>query len=172
MLHKTDPHGERGDKDKMKDKYRNLPTVLFWLYIAAVLRITVFRPGFLPVELLKNGSINLTLFQGYVPLLKKGDWFRFLYLFVGNIIWFVPFGMYLEHKSRGNSLWKIVLAGFLFSLTIESLQYLFGTGYSELDDLILNTAGVFAGAVFVKGVKRHVVRGGGKPSGNAEGKDP
>ena len=80
--------------------------------------------------------------------------------------------MYLEHKSRGNRLWKIVLAGFLFSLTIESLQYLFGTGYSELDDLILNTAGVFAGAVFVKGVKRHVVRGGGKPSGNAEGKDP
>ena len=156
----------------MKDKYRNLPTILFWLYIAAVLRITVFRPGFLPVELLKNGSINLTLFQGYVPLLKKGDWFRFLYLFGGNIIWFVPFGMYLEHKSRGNSLWKIVLAGFLFSLTIESLQYLFGTGYSELDDLILNTAGVFAGAVFVKGVKRHVVRGGGKPSGNAEGKDP
>ena len=155
----------------MKDKYRNLPTVLFWLYIAAVLRITVFRPGFLPVELLKNGSINLTLFQGYVPLLKKGDWFRFLYLFGGNIIWFVPFGMYLEHKSRGNSLWKIVLAGFLFSLTIESLQYLFGTGYSELDDLILNTAGVFAGAVLVKGIKRHVVRGGGKYSGNAEGKD-
>ena len=57
----------------MKDKYRNLPTILFWLYIAAVLRITVFRPGFLPVELLKNGSVNLTLFQGYVPLLKKGD---------------------------------------------------------------------------------------------------
>lgn len=156
----------------MKDKYRNLPTILFWLYIAVVLRITVFRPGFLPVELLKNGSVNLTLFQGYVPLLKKGDWFRFLYLFVGNIIWFVPFGMYLEHKSWENRLWKIVLAGFLFSLTIESLQYLFGTGYSELDDLILNTAGVFAGAVFVKGVKRHVVRGGGKPSGNAEGKDP
>lgn len=155
----------------MKDKYRNLPTILFWLYIAAVLRITVFRPGFLPVELLKNGNINLTLFQGYVPLLKKGDWFRFFYLFVGNIIWFVPFGMYLEHKSRGNRLWKIVLAGFLFSLTIESLQYLFGTSYSELDDLILNTAGVFAGAVFVKGIKRHVVRGGGKPSRNAEGKD-
>ena len=155
----------------MKDKYKNLPTILFWLYIAVVLRITVFRPGFLPVELLKNGSVNLTLFQGYVPLLKKGDWFRFLYLIVGNIIWFVPFGMYLEHKSRGNSLWKIVLAGFLFSLTIESLQYLFGTGYSELDDLILNTAGVFAGAVLVKGIKRHVVRGGGKYSGNAEGKD-
>ena len=139
----------RVDKDKMKDKYKNLPTILFWLYIAVVLRITVVRPGFLPVELLKNGSVNLTLFQGYVPLLKKGDWFRFLYLFVGTIIWFVPFGMYLEHKSRGNSLWKIVLAGFLFSLTIESLQYLFGTGYSELDDLILNTSGVFCGAVLL-----------------------
>lgn len=155
----------------MKDKYRNLPVILFWLYIAAVLRITVFRPGFHPAELLQNGSINLTLFEGYVPLLKKGDWFRFLYLFVGNIIWFVPFGMYLEHKSQGKKFWKIVLAGFLFSLMIESLQYLFGTGYSELDDLILNTAGVFAGAIFVKGVKRRIARVGGKDSGNVECKN-
>lgn len=76
----------------------------------------------------------------------------FIYLFAGNIIWFVPFGMYLERQKK----WKLVataLCGFLFSLTIETLQYAFGTGFSELDDLILNTFGVFLGALFVRGYR-------------------
>lgn len=76
----------------------------------------------------------------------------FIYLFVGNIIWFVPFGMYLEGQRK----WKlaaIVLCGFLFSLTIETSQYAFGRGFSELDDLILNTFGVFLGTLFVRGYR-------------------
>lgn len=121
-------------------------TVLFWVYVAVVLRITVLRSGFAAGGLLQNGHLNPKLFVEYMPLLREGNWLRFIYLFVGNIIWFVPFGAYLKYMRNERKLRTIVLYGFLFSLLIETLQYIFGVGYSELDDLVLNTFGVWAGA--------------------------
>lgn len=40
-----------------------------------------------------------------------------------------------------------LLCGLGLSLVIETLQYIFGTGVSELDDLTLNTLRVWIGAV-------------------------
>lgn len=126
----------------------------FFLYLIIVLRITVFRSGFGTHPLFADGFVNLTLFEDYLPLIRERHWYLFLYLFVGNIIWFIPFGMYLEYTGQQKKGWRILLCGFLFSLTIESLQFVFGTGYSELDDLILNTLGAGIGAAAVKAVRR------------------
>lgn len=120
--------------------------ILFIVYIAIVLRITVFRPSFSFDNLMGNGQINLSLFKEYIPIVQAGGWFTFIYLFIGNIVWFVPFGMYLEYGKRVNKFWKILLFGFAFSFLVETLQYVFGTGISEIDDLILNTVGVSLGA--------------------------
>ena len=128
---------------------------LFIIYIGVLLRITVFRSGFGFRNLCQNGIINLTLFESYIPLIKSRDIIRIIYLFVGNIIWFVPFGFYLrrfgesERKSR-----EIWLLGLLLSFIIEFLQYVFGTGISEMDDLILNSLGAWMGAVLGKRRKK------------------
>lgn len=85
---------------------KNLEKILFFLYMVIVLRITVFRSGFSLESLFQNGQINLKLFEEYLPIIQDGRWFTFLYLFVGNIIWFVPFGMYLEYgKKVKNAVW-------------------------------------------------------------------
>lgn len=119
---------------------------LFLVYLAVLFRITVFRPGIRLENLFENGSINLSLFTGYIPLVTGGHWWMFCYLFLGNIIWFVPFGLFVKRIGR-QSFAKTVLFGFCLSLTIEVLQYVFGTGYSELDDLVLNTLGAAVGAL-------------------------
>lgn len=126
---------------------RRITDAVFLLYLLVLLRITVFRHGFSMAHLMENGTINLTLFEDYIPLLLQQRWFRFAYLFVGNIVWFVPLGFYLRAVKRVDRIWKAALCGFVLSLLIESLQYVFGTGISELDDLILNTFGAWAGAV-------------------------
>lgn len=132
-------------------KFRKIiVTILFLLYLAIVLRITVFRSTFTLQNLCQNGRIVLTLFDGYIDLIRRGDWFAFTYLFVGNIIWFVPFGMYLQYMGKQRKLLHIAIDGFLFSLLIETLQYVFGTGFSELDDLVLNTLGAWIGGGLVK----------------------
>lgn len=65
-----------------------------------------------------------------------------------NIAFFYPFGfllscldMELIKKRR----WLIVLIAFVFSLSIEALQYIFHLGYAEIDDVIHNTLGAFIG---------------------------
>lgn len=125
--------------------------ILFFIYIGILLRITVFRRGFNFQNLCQNGSVNLTIFQSYAPLLRNRDFKRIIYLFVGNIIWFVPFGFYLRHFGRVQwKAWQIWLFGLSFSFIIELLQYVFGTGISELDDLILNSLGTWIGAILGK----------------------
>ncbi len=124
------------------------------VYLAVLLRITVFRSSFSFANFLQKGTLNLTLFAEYIPLMQKRRWFRFLYLFVGNIIWFVPFGVLCCCKERPIKTWKILLWGFLLSFFIESMQFIFGTGVSELDDLILNTLGVWIGVIIMKILKK------------------
>lgn len=46
--------------------------VLFFIYIFILFRITVFRSGFSLLNFMQSGTINLTLFQDYIPLLKQG----------------------------------------------------------------------------------------------------
>ncbi len=131
---------------------------LFIIYIGVLLRITVFRSGFGFRNLCQNGIINLTLFESYIPLIKSRDIIRIIYLFVGNIIWFVPFGFYLRRLGkRERKSWEIWLLGLLLSFIIEFLQYVFGTGISEMDDLILNSLGAWMGAVL--GKRRKVEKG-------------
>lgn len=121
---------------------KHLP--LFFLYLAVVLRITVFRSGFGTYALF-GGKLNFTVFAAYLPLLRAHRWGTFVYLFFGNIVWFIPFGFFLHRFGR--SLPQALLLGLAFSLVIEILQFIFATGISELDDLILNTAGAGLGAL-------------------------
>ncbi len=141
-----------------KDKYKVVITVLFWVYIVVLFRITVFRSGiwdniFLERNFL-DGKVNFTLFREYLPMIRRKDWIRFVYLFFGNIIWFIPFGMYLRYCGKVKHILKAVLFGFLLSFTIEGLQYVFGTGVTELDDLVLNTFGCLAG--YLQKSRNHV----------------
>jgi glycopeptide antibiotics resistance protein len=111
---------------------------LFILYLLLLLRITVFRSSFGSYPLFSHGQI---LWVPFVSLWKiyQNSVSYFLYLFLGNLIWFVPFGiLYPLLTGKGA---RTIIYCFLLSLLIETLQYVFGTGVSEVEDLILNTLG-------------------------------
>ncbi len=133
----------------MKRIRRVAVTVLFLFYLVVVMRITVFRSSFMIHSLCQNGKIILTLFEGYIDLIRRGDWFAFTYLFVGNIVWFVPFGMYsaiygdIENARAHSSLWVSVLP---FD---RDTAVCVRNWFSELDDLVLNTLGAWIGGVIV-----------------------
>lgn len=110
---------------------------LFLVYILILFRITVFRSDFLTHGLF-SGSILWVPFVELYRILRN-DFFVFFYLFVGNIIWFIPFGFLVP--LLWNSGKKAILYTLFLSLIIESLQYIFGTGVTEIEDLILNTLG-------------------------------
>ena len=128
----------------MKKKYGKwILWGLFILYMAALFRITVFRSTFL-AHGMWNGKFNLIPFLTLFVLLQKNGIVYFLYLFLGNIIWFVPFGFFCGALFKKAGYWT-VLWGFLLSFLIEFLQFFGSSGVSETDDLILNTLGAFLG---------------------------
>lgn len=126
----------------MSRRKKFLLWALFALYLAVLLRITVFRSRFGSFDLC-SGTIVWVPFVELFGRTLHTSFFRFVYLFVGNLIWFIPFGLLLPLLTRRRS--SAILLGFFLSLCIEILQFIFGTGVSEVEDLILNTLGTAAG---------------------------
>lgn len=126
----------------MRKASRNILWTLFILYILLLLRITVFRSDFGTHILFAEGHILWIPFVSLYHILQNSLGF-FLYLLIGNLVWFVPLGLLLPVLiSCGR---KVILYGFLISLTIELMQFVFGTGVTEVEDLILNTLGCCIG---------------------------
>jgi glycopeptide antibiotics resistance protein len=90
---------------------------------------------------------------GSLKMLQYGIFERSPYHFGGNILLFVPLGALLGCASRrqcrsiGSTLVVAGGAGFLISLTIESLQAFIPSRDSSLIDVVANTFGTLSGAV-------------------------
>ena len=112
---------------------------IFAIYILVVLKLTIFRE-----TTLDERSMNLTLFKDLINVYKTRTTWQFVRLFVGNIVWFVPWGFLIPMICKNNKLF-VFLSGFAFSLVIETLQFALKKGLFEIDDLILNTIGAILG---------------------------
>ena len=136
----------------MKKLNEKIFRALYFVYLAALLTITVIRPWNGAYHFLA-GRINARIMAEYAPILKY-DPSLFIYLFFGNIAWFVPFGFYHAY-FRNRSFLRTALLGLLLSLFIEVMQFVLGRGVSEVDDLILNTCGSIAGWCLAKLLPPH-----------------
>ena len=85
-----------------------------------------------------------------------------------NVIVFIPVGILLGIAFKQISWWKALLIGCSISITIETLQFWFMKGFSEVDDVMHNTLGCIVGYIMVKG-SRLMVYGCHKPT-EEEGK--
>ena len=65
---------------------------------------------------------------------------------IGNISMFIPTGIILPILYRRlDRFWKVLLVGAGLSFVIEMIQLLFPGSVTDIDDLILNTAGAAIG---------------------------
>lgn len=128
--------------------------LLFWEYMFLTYCNTIlFRP--------KIDDIwhNFTPFWSYSEY-YSGENPNLLPEIIMNIVGFIPLGFFMKatfHKLRW---WQVILAGFLISLSIESIQYFFKLGIAEFDDIFNNTLGVIIGvALFsLTGFLLHKIR--------------
>jgi len=65
----------------------------------------------------------------------------------GNILMFIPLGLYFADFLKKFSFWKLLGCIMGTSLAIEIIQYIFKRGVSDIDDLLLNTAGGVIGII-------------------------
>lgn len=77
-------------------------------------------------------------------------WKDIIMIVLGNVIMFIPFGFLGWLFPKLNNL-KNLLFSFLSAITIvEALQYFTRMGIFEVDDIILNTFGVYLGWIVCK----------------------
>ena len=129
-------------------KLKILFFILFLIYIAFLVRLAVFGEGFFSGVIYDSPRYNLALFSDYINVWQKGGISSFLRLFLGNLGWFFPLGFFARFYFVCAKTVKILIFGFLFSLCVEISQFVFKVGVFEIDDLILNTIGVFFGVKF------------------------
>ena len=109
------------------------------LHIAAVFVFCYYLFGILTVA-----GIGYTSTISFSP---KISLIPFLGMITGpidtilNLILFVPLGVFLPFLyKKYHHIKTVALTGFLFSLSVEIVQ-MFGWGSSDINDLIINTAG-------------------------------
>lgn len=117
-------------------------SVLAIFYLSALLQITVIRDGINFSGSRKPWQMEPWTWTVYQ---LRGGWWTFIYPLFGNIFWFIPMGIILG--KRFGFLVTILLAG-LISLSIETLQWLFKNGVSDIDDIIFNVTGAAIGYIF------------------------
>ncbi len=134
-------------------RYRTFIRTLWWVYIAWLLIFVVvkFRGSFtelrdrmaLPQQFAHYNLIPFATIRVQLRFISRGwAWFNLL----GNTVSFVPFGFLLPLVcEKIDRLWKVLLAGVVTVALIELFQYFTRLGSLDVDDLILNMAGIAFG---------------------------
>ena len=132
----------------------------FVCYLAALVQITVIR-DWAALFTFPEGShtlktVQLIPFRTTLTAMNNGLW-PFCFHVIGNMIWFVPLGVLdpIFFRRLRNTGWLFFCAAGLSS-AIELSQWCLGTGVSDVDDIILNTAGALCGyLIWTVFIKRH-----------------
>jgi glycopeptide antibiotics resistance protein len=115
--------------------------VIIILYSLGLLILLFFRP--------KNqsyGTINLIPFETILFYLSGNvNYLIAFYNLAANVGLFIPFGLYYRYLKVKPSFKEILLLSFCSIIIIEGLQFITKRGSLDIDDLILNVAGVCLG---------------------------
>ena len=140
-----------------------LKWVCFLAYLLCLGYMLFYSVGFDRVEH-EEYRYNLTMFQEimrYYNLgMRSGNWALFVMNVIGNIVVFMPIGMFLPSLfSRCRNIFFTTVLSLEISLCVEVVQLLTKVGSFDVDDLLLNTLGGICGYLvymIYRGIKRLV----------------
>lgn len=140
---------------RLTDKQKRL--ILFVVYLLFVIKVIVFKYPYEELRTIMDSwskevvlegldTANFTLFRTIHMYIDYSYMLNSFENLAGNVVVFIPFGMLLPFIwKRFRNFADTFLAGFLFSLGIELFQLYSAFGAFDVDDILLNVAGVIAG---------------------------
>ncbi|MBD3109228.1 VanZ family protein [Bacillus sp. AGMB 02131] len=131
----------------MKIRQQILLNILLYSVFAFYLVILF---GLLFMKAHSFSSINIVPFHSIGSYLFSDNKLLRAFAFsnvVGNIVLFVPLGVYLPLFIQEKSILKNISWIILISTLVEILQFVFKVGASDIDDVILNGLGGFIGII-------------------------
>ena len=114
------------------------------IYLFAVIKTVLFKDA---VRLETASELHLIPFHGiaeYRAGTKSASSVALNYL--GNVALFFPLGVLLPAYFKKLKIWGTTAVGCLLSIGVEVAQYFTKSGYTDIDDVLMNTVGAFLGA--------------------------
>ncbi len=121
-----------------------LAKILLFKYVSPFELFSVERIATRTYNLIPFKSIYEYLFSTHLAIIFA------LTNVVGNIIIFIPLGMYLQVFKRNKKIFDCITLICVISLCVEVTQYILGIGAFDIDDIILNTMGGLLGIFIYK----------------------
>ena len=140
--------------------------LLFVCYLTGLLSLTIvpsnFWSNFWAIVFVGYSGSELTFFDGgfnFVPSLVKwlqgdlllGSWVKTM--LVGNVLMFVPMGVFLPLTFPRMSRQKLWLSALIIPIIIEIIQPMVGRSF-DTDDLICNFVGILIGYLAARFIKK------------------
>ena len=116
--------------------YKELFFLMFLLYILTLFHIVTFQDN-------NYGTHNFIPFKEI--LRYKIGTSGFLKNVVGNIVLFIPFGIFVSTILKVKKIWLPLFLSLLATFTIEMIQLKIGGRTFDIDDIILNILGGLLG---------------------------
>ncbi len=128
--------------------------LLFGLYLISMVYFLFFAESLGRTSVGREYHYNLVPFKEIHRYLTYydviGPYTVFLNI-AGNVLAFVPFGLFFPLLSRKNrGFLKVTLISFEVSLLVELIQLVTRVGSCDVDDMILNTLGGMIGCLCFK----------------------
>lgn len=155
----TELRHSRNRLASVPDPYRHVlrDALLVTLLALVTVGLATLGKPFMEIPGVVDGSahavrkVNLHLFGGFET---ASVWYGAWSDLFGNILLFMPFGaaVYVVGRSLRRIRWGLggaLLAGLIASLGIETAQYVFCLGFSDIDDVLYNTVGSVLGALLM-----------------------
>ena len=138
---------------------RELQMLLVYICLVVIARFVYFplhhvdgKIGSLTIGYTANQADMISLIPFYFLFDRYDGWLTNI---IGNIAMFIPVGIVWPICFRKlDSIKKTVLAGMVFTLSIELTQLLCPERHTDIDDLILNSSGVVIGACILFAVRK------------------
>lgn len=128
-----------------------LPKVVFVVYLLTLLWLVLFKFSFDILSVLLDHqarSLNLLPFIGS----SQGN----IREMIDNFVVFIPFGLFLGINLKKATFWRKLAYISIFSLTVETLQFIFAIGITDITDIITNTLGGLVGLLVYDLGKKYI----------------
>jgi len=121
---------------------KTLSRVVLVLYLITLLWLVLFKLSYDIPSILANYQTRSLSLIPFVTLGNTG-----LSETMSNVVTFIPFGLLLGSNFKKTAPWRLLIVVFVFSVTVETLQFIFAIGTTDATDVVTNTIGGLVGLV-------------------------
>jgi glycopeptide antibiotics resistance protein len=129
---------------------KKITLTLFTIFLIILFWIIVLKLNVHQLYKANTRSINLIPFTQPTIINNKTDYGEMIL----NVLVFIPLGLFSGALYKRWTIIKQVFLFFSVSYLCESFQYIFGTGASDITDIIDNTLGGLIGLMTFRGIEK------------------